>query len=150
MKFRAVLLAGLLVASCAQAADTKDITIRRADGQDVTFTVETATNDTTRAKGLMFREHLGDHHGMLFVYDRPDRISFWMKNTLIPLDMVFFREDGEIVHIERKAEPKSLTPRGPGRTDICAVLEIAGGQADENGLKIGDRLVLEDSSACLP
>lgn len=144
---RALLIAALLFSTNAFAAE---ITIKRADGENIIFNVERATDDASRAKGLMFREKLDDNAGMLFVYPKPSRIAFWMKNTLIPLDMLFFDAQGQLVYLHPKATPHDLTPIGPERSDICAVLEIGGGMAASRGLKAGDRLVLSDHSACLP
>lgn len=150
MKIRALILCALLMASCAQAADKSGLEILRADGKIVRFDVERATTDETRAKGLMFRAALAAGEGMIFLYDQPGDVSFWMKNTLIPLDMIFFDEKGEITHIEASARPESLDARGPNRGDTCAVLEIGGGQAALHGLKAGDKMVLSGPSACLP
>lgn len=150
MKFWTAFIASILIAGCAQAAEKTDLTIDRADGAAVTFHVERATTDETRARGLMFRESLAPDDGMIFLYDRPGNTSFWMKNTLIPLDMVFFNDKGEVTHIEVSAKPQSLEPRGPNRSDTCAVLEIGGGQAARHGLKTGDKLRTPDGSPCLP
>ena len=72
------------------------------------FAVEIADDDEERARGLMFRESMADDHGMLFVFDEDAPQSFWMKNTFIPLDMVFIREDGEVASIAKNAQPQSL------------------------------------------
>jgi uncharacterized protein len=140
----------LLVVWPAFALDRTDVKILRADGKTITFKVELAGDAPGRIKGLMFRKELPESEGMLFIYDRPGRIAFWMKNTLIPLDMLFFAAKGELVHIYPNATPGSLEPISPDRADICAVLEIAGGQAALKGLKPGDQLLLMNSSACLP
>lgn len=150
---QASLLALVTMLSCAHASETKDIIIRRADGRAVTFTVELATDDASRERGLMFRKNLPAMAGMLFVYEHPANRQFWMKNTLIPLDMLFFAPDGRVVFIHPSATPGSLEPVGPDgpeASDVCAVLEIAGGEAARLGIGPGDRLVLTDSSACLP
>jgi len=149
MKY-ALLLIFLLTSFTAQAMQTRMMSIKRADGSYANFKVERAITDQTRADGLMFRKSLDAGKGMIFIYESPKRLSFWMKNTLIPLDMIFFNEAGEVVFIERNATPKTLDPRGPTRADICAVLEIAGGEAKKQRLNTGDRLVLEGPSACLP
>jgi len=84
----------------------------------------------------MFYRSLGPDQGMIFPYDPPQDISFWMKNTLIPLDIVFIRGDGTIVRIVN-AEPMDLTPL-PSGEPITGVLEIRGGRAKELGIKEGD------------
>lgn len=140
----------LLLALPAMASDRTDISIRRGDGKTVAFKVELATDGESRMKGLMFRKKLAASRGMLFLYDEPDYRAFWMKDTLIPLDMLFFTAKGDLVYIHANAKPKSLDAIAPKRNDICAILEIGGGEAERLGLKTGDKLDLKDSSACLP
>lgn len=100
------------------------------------FSVEVMDTEETRAQGLMFRESLPRYSGMLFVYDRPEAVNFWMKNTVIPLDMVFLNEYGRVVYIHENAIPRDLTPIFGGR-DIKMVLEINGGLARRLGLSEG-------------
>lgn len=89
--------------------------------------------------GLMFRESMPPDAGMLFVYHQPLDAQMWMKNTLIPLDMLFIDADFQVVHIHRNAEPHSLTAIGAGRP-VWAVLELNGGAADTLGIAVGDSL----------
>ena len=84
----------------------------------------------------MFRRSLGGDRGMIFPYEPPQDVSFWMKNTLIPLDIIFIRTDGTIVRIIH-AKALDLTPL-PSGEPIAAVLEIRGGSAAELGIKEGD------------
>ena len=84
----------------------------------------------------MFRRSLAGDRGMIFPYDPPQEVAFWMKNTLIPLDIVYIRSDGTIVRIVNAA-PMDLTPL-PSGEPIAAVLEIRGGRAAELGIKEGD------------
>ena len=101
------------------------------------FTVEIARTAQEQATGLMNRASLAPDRGMVFPFEPPRDASFWMKNTLIPLDMIFVRADGSIANIEANTVPLSLDPMssaGPVR----AVLEIAGGRAAELGIKAGD------------
>lgn len=103
--------------------------------------VEFADNDRTREIGLMCRTHIGPTHGMLFDFIQPsDGVAFWMKNTLIPLDIVFIRPDGRVLSIAANARPLDETPLPAGGT-IRGVLEIAGGRAAQIGLKPGDQVV---------
>ena len=103
------------------------------------FKVEIADDEAERAQGLMFRRELPASAGMLFVYDRPQRVSFWMKNTLIPLDMVFIGADGRVNGVHAEAVPGDLTPiSGPPET--LMVLEIRGGLARRLGLAEGAEL----------
>ena len=108
-------------------------------GQAHNFTVEVARTPEEQQQGLMFRESLAPDRGMIFPYDPPQAASFWMKNTLIPLDMVFVRADGTIARIEENTAPLSLEPVAAGEP-VGAVLEIAGGRSAELGIHAGDRV----------
>jgi uncharacterized membrane protein (UPF0127 family) len=103
------------------------------------FDVELALNDSQRARGLMFREKLGPYEGMLFDFYQEAPVSFWMKNTLIPLDMLFIAGDGTIRHIHANATPLS-TDSIPSEYPVRAVLEINGGSARLLGIKPGDKV----------
>ncbi len=103
------------------------------------FTVEVARTADEQARGLMFRESLGANQGMIFPFDPPREASFWMKDTLIPLDMIFIRIDGTIARIAANTTPHSLAPVGSGEP-VAAVLEIRGGRAAELGIREGDRV----------
>lgn len=111
---------------------------RWAGGQ-ARFAVEIADDESERAQGLMFRRELSASAGMLFIYDRPQPVAFWMKNTLIPLDMVFIGADGRVNGIHADAVPGDLTPI-PGPPDTLMVLEIRGGLARQLGLAEGAEL----------
>jgi uncharacterized membrane protein (UPF0127 family) len=111
--------------------------IRSANGTH-RFTVELARTAEEQAQGLMFRKHLGPNEGMLFPFSPARPASFWMKNTLIPLDMVFIRPDGSIGRIAANTTPLSLEPVSFGEP-AAAVLEIAGGRAAQLGIREGDR-----------
>jgi uncharacterized membrane protein (UPF0127 family) len=103
----------------------------------VDFNVEIAITSIQRTQGLMGRKKLDAQSGMLFLYERPHKISFWMKNTVIPLDIIFLSMSGEISHIEHNAKPFSMK-RISGGPDTIAVLEINGQSANREGIKIGD------------
>jgi uncharacterized membrane protein (UPF0127 family) len=113
------------------------LTIRSTTGEH-RFTVDIAATPEQQETGLMFRRSLGPGEGMIFPYDPPANVSFWMKNTLIPLDMLFIRADGRIARVAT-AKPLDLTPIGGGEP-IAAVLEIRGGRAAELGIREGDRV----------
>jgi uncharacterized membrane protein (UPF0127 family) len=100
------------------------------------FTVEVAATPEEQEKGLMFRRSLAGDRGMIFPYDPPQEVAFWMKNTLIPLDIIYIRSDGTIVRIT-KAEAMDLTPL-PSGEPITGVLEIRAGRAAELGIQEGD------------
>lgn len=107
------------------------------------FTVEIARTEDEQARGLMFRATLGQNEGMIFPFATSRMASFWMKNTLIPLDMIFIRSDGTIAMIAAETVPQSLTPVGPGEP-VAAVLEIPGGRAADLGIAEGDRVIWSD------
>jgi len=100
------------------------------------FTVQVAATPEQQEKGLMFRRSLGADQGMIFPYEPPQEVAFWMKNTLIPLDIIYIRSDGTIVRIT-KAEAMDLAPL-PSGEPIAAVLEIRSGRAAELGITEGD------------
>ena len=108
-------------------------------GTPVQVTIERAETDQEKALGLMFRTELKDSEGMLFNYGRSFEVTMWMRNTYIPLDMVFIRADGVIHRIEVRAEPLSERVISSGG-DVSAVLEIAGGASERLGIKAGDRV----------
>ncbi|HEY6519776.1 MAG TPA: DUF192 domain-containing protein [Roseiarcus sp.] len=103
------------------------------------FQVEIVNNDATRERGLMDRRYMAPDHGMLFEFDREAPVSFWMKNTYIPLDMIFIAPSGVVTHIAANAEPLSerVVPSG---APCIAVLELNGGMAASIGLKVGDKV----------
>jgi uncharacterized protein len=103
------------------------------------FTVEVADDVAERARGLMFRESMPSGAGMLFVYERPQTVAFWMENTLIPLDMVFMDETGTVKKVHANARPLDRTAI-PGGDGILAVLEINGGLAGQIGITEGAQL----------
>ena len=132
----------MLTPACRAEEKLKDydvvpLVITKAGGGQVTLNIEMAISDEAEEKGLMFRTALPKDSGMLFTFEHEDIRAFWMKNTLIPLDMIFINKDGKIVNIHERAIPKDLTTirsNGPAN----AVLEINGGRASELGLKAGD------------
>jgi uncharacterized membrane protein (UPF0127 family) len=112
------------------------LTIRSPRGEH-RFKVEIASTENQQATGLMYRRSLADDRGMIFPYDPPRDVAFWMKNTLIPLDIIFVRADGHIARVAANATPLSLEPV-PSGEPIGAVLEIRGGRAAELGIRAGD------------
>jgi uncharacterized protein len=103
------------------------------------FTVEVVATDDERAKGLMFRRELPEGRGMLFDFKSEQPVAFWMKNTYIPLDMIFIRADGRILRIAADTEPMSerLVPSGG---PVLGVLEVIAGTAKKLGIAPGDRV----------
>jgi uncharacterized protein len=104
------------------------------------FQVELALTPAQRARGLMFRESLADDHGMLFDFGTAQPVAMWMRNTYIPLDMLFIRADGQIARIIRDAQPLSDTVLDSGEP-VRAVLEVRGGVTAELGIQPGDHVV---------
>jgi uncharacterized membrane protein (UPF0127 family) len=120
------------------AADEGHLELVTASGVHV-LDVEIATTPEKQALGLMFRTTLPETKGMLFPHEAPREVTMWMRNTYIPLDMVFIRADGTVHRIEKRTEPLServISSQGP----VAAVLEIAGGTADKLGIKPGDKV----------
>jgi len=111
------------------------LTIRSA-GALHHFKVEVAATPDQQERGLMYRRSLDPDRGMIFPYSPPQEVAFWMKNTWIPLDIIYIRADGTIARIT-KAEAMDLTPL-PSGEPIAAVLEIAGGRAAQLGIREGD------------
>jgi hypothetical protein len=124
------------------SASTVSLTISAA-GQKHAFRVEVARSEVQQERGLMFRSHLAPDAGMIFPMDPPRVASFWMKNTIIPLDMIFIRPDGSIARIAAQTVPYSLAPVSSGEP-VAAVLEIAGGRAAELGIDEDDKVVWTD------
>ncbi len=123
----------------AQRLPTAPLTILCARGPH-RFTTEIAATPQERALGLMFRRSLAPDSGMLFDFKRPQEVAFWMKNTLVPLDMLFVDAEGRIVGIHADAVPLSLaTIPSPG--PVRAVIELLGGTAARLGIRPGDRVL---------
>ena len=145
-----LMLGGGLVGGCAQARaphaevgraqklPTEPLTIF-TDRAPVRLTVEVAADPASREIGLMWRRRMGPDHGMIFDFVQPQDAAFWMRNTLIPLDMLFVAADGRILTIARQAQPHDERPV-PSGGPIRAVIELNGGAADRLGIKVGDRV----------
>lgn len=101
------------------------------------FKVEIARTGQQKSRGLMYRRALGEREGMLFIHEEPELVTMWMRNTYIPLDMVFIRADGRVHRIEARTEPHSERVIVSGER-VTGVLEIPGGVAAEIRLKPGD------------
>lgn len=119
--------------------DPQPLTVETEEG-DVSFSVWMADTDDERARGLMFREELADDAGMLFDFETVRPVSMWMRNTLIPLDLLFVSEEGRVTKIIVNARPQSLRQL-PSDFPVRAVLELAGGRSAEAGIMPGDRIV---------
>ena len=121
--------------------DTAQIVVDPGDGRKINVTVEVATTPMQHQYGLMFVTALGGDEGMLFVFKANAMRSFWMKNTLIPLDMLFFDDKGQLVNVVENVPPQTQVSRrsaAPARF----VLELKGGSVARLGIKSGARLLL--------
>ena len=130
------LLAG--IASAQAPGPREELTIAGKSGPHE-FQVELADDDRERAMGLMFRRSMGAEEGMLFDFGSEQPANFWMRNTYIPLDLLFIRADGTIESIAERTTPlseKSVPSKGPVRY----VLEINGGTSDKLGIEPGDKV----------
>ena len=123
----------------AAGAASLDTLIIETKAGPKTFKIELARTPEQQATGLMFRTKLVEGEGMLFPHSDAGEVSMWMRNTFIPLDMVFIRADGIVHRIEANTEPMSeriIPSNGP----VGGVLEIAGGSAEKLGIAAGDRV----------
>ena len=121
------------------AFDRLALSIKTANGR-FKFNIEMAISRRQQSQGLMFRRSLAADAGMLFDYRIPQRISMWMKNTFIPLDMIFIDQDGKVINIAERAIPHSevvISSKTPAR----AVLEVNGGTASRLGIRSGDQVL---------
>jgi len=138
---------GAVAAGCSP-----DQVTLKGDWGQVQFSAEIADTPRERSRGLMHRKTLPRGDGMLFVYDQPQRASFWMKNTLIPLDMIFTNRGGRVTHVHHNAIPRDLTQIEGGK-QVFAVLEINAGLARQYGIDVGSLMrhpVFSDGPAIWP
>jgi len=134
-----LLFLGLFIATgSAQAAGQSTLEIATKSGVHP-FSVELATTEAEREKGLMFRKELPEGQGMLFDFHREQEVGFWMQNTYIPLDMIFIKADGRILRIAENAKPMS-TDVIPSNGPVRFVLEVIAGTARKMGIAPGDRV----------
>jgi len=148
LRRRSLLIAALLALAVALAPPAaraqlasfgkSELTIDTASGKQH-FTIEEAKTQPQMMQGLMYRRSMPPDAGMLFEYDHPQPVAFWMKNTLIPLDMLFIGADGTVLDIHERAVPLSLDTIGTDKP-VLGVLELNGGTVSRLGIKPGDRV----------
>ena len=138
--FTLVLLASLVIVAACQAQPK--VVLATKAGRELVFQVEVADTPAKRELGLQYRRDLAPDHGMIFLFPSEAQQSFWMKNTPIPLDMIFIGKDRRIVGIVEQAAPFSLDPRSVAAASQY-VLEINGGLSRRYGLKVGDSVRFE-------
>ena len=143
-RFFGLVLVLAIPLSCAMGQtvtfERDEIVIETKDGARHTFSVELAVTRPQQARGLMFRRELAPDAGMLFLH-KPARVtSMWMRNTLIPLDMLFIDQEGRIDKIVQRTEPHSLRSISSDRP-VAAVLELDGGSTSRLGIAPGDRVI---------
>ena len=124
----------------------RDTLVLATSGGEHPITVEVAESPADKAKGLMFRRTLGEQEGMLFLYTEPQDVAMWMRNTYLPLDMVFIDKAGIVTQIAERTVPFSEERIESGGA-ILGVLEINGGLSERLGLKPGDRVIVEGFAA---
>lgn len=132
-----VLACGLLLPGCASGSGSW------VELKGERFAVEIADDDQERAQGLMFREQLGDGRGMLFIHEREEPRSYWMKNTRIPLDILYFDKERRLVAQQREVPPcpdGTACPSYPSRAPARYVLELDAGEALRMDLRNGERI----------
>jgi len=137
----ALLLAATLSSTPACAAPSGPRVILESGGKSHRVQVELADTEAKRERGLMFRKELPEGRGMLFLFDEEGEHSFWMKDTLIPLDLIFVDSSGRVTGIVARARPLTLEPRSGGPSRM--VLEVPGGWAAAHGVRAGDRMTVE-------
>ena len=123
----------------SQQLSSEPLIILGADNSQHKFVIEVARTPQEKATGLMGRKSLDPNGGMLFIFDPPQDISMWMKDTLIPLDMIFVNEKGRIFRL-REGKPNDLTTIASGGK-TWAVIELAGGTVRKKNIRIGDRIL---------
>jgi uncharacterized protein len=135
----ALFCAGDAAALASVSLEESELIVDAADGE-FEFQVEMAVSPEQRSRGLMFRESLEEDRGMLFDFGTPQRASMWMRNTYVPLDMLFIDAAGRITQIAENTQPLSDTVVA-SREPVRAVLELLGGVSAKLGIKPGDRVI---------
>ena len=139
--FAAVII--LFLAGCSEKEEIVSITV----GNDI-YHIEVARTREEQSRGLMYRESLGTDEGMIFIYEEDRKLSFWMKNTYIPLSIAFVAKDGIIKEIHQ-LKPESLTPVKSTHS-VRYALELPSGSFKRSNVKVGDKIILPEQLAVHP
>lgn len=132
-----VFLFTVFVSPATHAGEEHVLEIEKADGESHQFSIELVVTADKQRRGLMYRTELADDAGMLFFYQNCELASFWMKNTYIPLDMIFIEADGRIARIAEEAQPHTLDIHQSG-VPVNGILEVNGGLTQRLGIAAGD------------
>ena len=138
------LLACVVDSACATDSAAPRVVLHTSAG-DVPVTVEVAATPERQSLGLMYRKDLSADAGMLFIFPRAQHLTFWMKNTVLPLDMIFIGDDRRVVGIVKDAVPYTTTPREVAG-DSRYVLEVNAGFSERHGVRAGDAVTFEGVS----
>ena len=139
----------LAIASCSNEPPPLRLEKARLLVKGKTILAECARGPEEQARGLMYRRSLGENEGMLFIYDSPRSLSFWMKNTRIPLSIAFMEGDGKIVQIERM-QPYDCITLHPSSQPVQYALEMNQGWFERNGVGVGDVIEIPNSKSQIP
>ena len=137
-----IIFATIFLSSCfagEHKRSVEDLQIIKSDGEVLTYQIELADTADLRAKGLMHRRRMPAEHGMLLAYPEARKVAIWMKNTYIPLDIIYINEGGEITQINTDAVPHDLTSL-PSHSDTLGVLELNAGEIRKWNIKVGDKV----------
>ena len=128
------------LSSSAQSYEISKVVIQNKNSSSVSIVAEVMTTESQQARGMMYRKTLDKDKGMLFLFKKPKRAVFWMKNTYIPLDLIFIKKGGSIDSIHENLEPFS-TKKIKSKNDVIAVLEILGGQVKMNKINLDSKIL---------
>jgi uncharacterized membrane protein (UPF0127 family) len=128
------------LSSSAQSYEISKVVIQNKNSSSVSIAAEVMTTESQQARGMMYRKSLDKDKGMLFLFKKPKRAVFWMKNTYIPLDLIFIKRGGSIDSIHENLEPFS-TKKIKSKNDVIAVLEILGGQVKMNKINLDSKIL---------
>ena len=134
------------VSAASSEADLETLVIRKSGGEQIIYHIEVADTVATRRRGLMYRKQMPADQGMLLDFMGNHNVGIWMKNTYIPLDLIFIDAAGKIVYIYPDATPLSTRTISTDQR-VRAVLEVNGGQAKAHGLQVGDQVIFPSFNA---